>query len=235
MGSILGFLLINIYAFLIIISTSIIFFRKKRSKQFEDETYKNFLIANVFISLSGLVLGLVVTPSFNFNIIFIKVLNKLYLICLILWISIMTNYFMHVSIKDKINEVKSRKVFNILEIASVLLILILPITVDVSDSGAVAGGPAIMFTYTMFASGFIAQIIFLLLNHNLINRNCLLFYEKNFDLIKSIFLLIKLSFIDINYKIIKHDFNLNDVLYQRCNYGKRDTDGSRWYYRICKK
>ena len=114
MGSILGFLLINIYAFLIIISTSIIFFRKKRSKQFEDETYKNFLIANVFISLSGLVLGLVVTPSFNFNIIFIKVLNKLYLICLILWISIMTNYFMHVSIKDKINEVKSRKVFNML-------------------------------------------------------------------------------------------------------------------------
>ena len=165
MGSILGFLLINIYAFLIIISTSIIFFRKKRSKQFEDETYKNFLIANVFISLSGLVLGLAVTPSFNFNIIFIKVLNKLYLICLILWISIMTNYFMHVSIKDKINEVKSRKVFNILEIASVLLILILPINVDVSDSGAVAGGPAIMFTYTMFASGFIAQIIFLLLNH----------------------------------------------------------------------
>ena len=177
MGSILGFLLINIYAFLIIISTSIIFFRKKRSKQFEDETYKNFLIANVFISLSGLVLGLAVTPSFNFNIIFIKILNKLYLICLILWISIMTNYFMHVSIKDRINEVKTRKVFNAIELISILLILILPITVDISDAGAVAEGPAIMFTYTMFAIGFIAQIVFLLLNRkNLKNKKYIPLY-----------------------------------------------------------
>lgn len=48
-----------------------------------------------------------------------------------------------------------------------------------------------------------------------------------FHFIKLIFQLIKLSFIDIKYKIINHIFNLNDAMYKRCNYGQRDTDGPR--------
>ena len=165
MSNVLGFLLINIYAFLIIISTCIIFFNKKRSKQFEDETYKKFLIANVFISLSGIILGLAVNPQFNCSKIIIIFLNKIYLICLILWIAIMTYYFLHISLSDKLNDKKVRKTFTIIGVISVALVLILPINVDVSETGAVATGPAIMFTYTMFAIGFIAQIIFLLINH----------------------------------------------------------------------
>ncbi len=165
MSNILGFLLINIYAFLIIISTCIIFFNKKRSKQFEDETYKRFLITNVFISLSGLILGLAVTPDFNVPIVLIVILNKLYLVCLLLWVAVLTYYFMHISLKDKLNAKRVRKIFTVIEVISVLLVLVLPITVDVSDTGAVATGPSIMFTYTMFAIGFIAQIIFLLINH----------------------------------------------------------------------
>jgi signal transduction histidine kinase len=165
MSNILGFLLINIYAFLIIISTCIIFFKKKRSKQFEDETYKRFLIANVFISLSGLILGLAVNPRFHCNKIIIIFLNKVYLICLILWIAIMTYYFMHISLNDKLNDKKARKAFIIIEAISVILVLILPINVNISDTGAIATGPAIMFTYTMFAIGFIAQVVFSLINH----------------------------------------------------------------------
>ena len=177
MSSILGFLLINIYAFLIILSTSIIFFRKKRTKQFEDETYKNFLIVNVFISLSGLVLGIAVTPSLNFSLFFIALLNKLYLICLLLWISILTYYFFHISRKENINEKKVTKIFNIIELTSIFLIVVLPISVKVSDSGAVSEGPAIMFTYTMFAIGFITQIVFLLSNYkNLKNKKYIPLY-----------------------------------------------------------
>ena len=67
MGSVIGFLLINIYSFLLIVATTIIFFSKRRLKQFEDETYKKFLISNIFISLSGLILGLAVTPEFGFS------------------------------------------------------------------------------------------------------------------------------------------------------------------------
>ena len=62
MESVIGFLLINIYAFLLIFSTTIIFFSKQRLREFEDETYKYFLITNIFMSISGLDLGLVVTP-----------------------------------------------------------------------------------------------------------------------------------------------------------------------------
>ena len=36
----IGFLLVNLYAFLIIIATTILFFSKNRLKQVEDETYK---------------------------------------------------------------------------------------------------------------------------------------------------------------------------------------------------
>ena len=49
MENILGFLLINVYSLLIIIATSVVFFSKQRLKQTEDETYKNFLIANIYI------------------------------------------------------------------------------------------------------------------------------------------------------------------------------------------
>jgi hypothetical protein len=54
-----------------------------------------------------------------------------------------------------------------------------------------------------------------------------LWIGRYFHFIKLIFQLIKLSFIDIKYKIINHNFNLNDAMYKRCNYGQRDTDGPR--------
>ena len=101
MESIQGFLLINIYAFFVILTTSVVFFSKKRLKQTEDELYKSFLLANIFMSLSGLILGVVVSPSFNHNEIIIGILNKVYLVNLMLWILILTFYIFYVSLKNK--------------------------------------------------------------------------------------------------------------------------------------
>ena len=165
MENIVGFLLINIYAFLLIISTTIIFFSKQRLREFEDETYKYFLITNIFMSLSGLVLGLVVSPEFNFNDLVIVLLNKLYLVCLLVWITILTFYYLYITLKDKININKYRKVFTIVALISVFLIAVLPLNVDVTDKGAVATGASIMFTYTMFGIGFLLQIICVLCNY----------------------------------------------------------------------
>ena len=97
----MGFLLVNLYAFLLIIATTIIFFRKNRLKQIEDETYKKFLIVNVFICVSGIVLGLVVDPNITFSNEIIVLFNKIYLICLILWIFILTFYTIYISMKKK--------------------------------------------------------------------------------------------------------------------------------------
>lgn len=177
MSSVLGFLLINLYAFLLIMATSIMFFSKQRLKEFEDETYKKFLISNIAISLSGLILGIAVSPGVNINTVIIGVLNKLYLIALLMWISTLTLYFTHVSFKEKLNVNRVKKVFKAINIISIILIIILPIEVNVTDSGAVALGPSVLFTYAMFALGFITQIVCLLSNFkNLKNKKYIPLY-----------------------------------------------------------
>lgn len=177
MGSVIGFLLINIYAFLLIFSTTIIFFSKQRLREFEDETYKYFLITNIFMSISGLVLGLVVTPEFNFSNLVIVLLNKLYLVCLMIWITILTFYYLYITLKDKINRKKYEKIFTIIAIISILLIAILPLDVDVTDKGAIATGASIMFTYIMFGLGFLLQIVCVLRNYrNLKNKKYIPLY-----------------------------------------------------------
>ena len=177
MNSILGFLLINVYAFLLIVATSVVFFNKQRLRQFEDETYKNFLLANICISLSGLVLGLAVNPMFNINTFIIIILNKIYLICLLVWIAILTFYYLYVSLKDRINKDKWFNIFKIGAVISIFIIAFLPLNVDISESGALATGASIIFTYTMFALGFILQIVCLLLNYkNLKNKKYMPLY-----------------------------------------------------------
>lgn len=177
MNSILGFLLINVYAFLLIVATSVVFFNKQRLRQFEDETYKNFLLANICISLSGLVLGLAVNPMFNVNTFIIIILNKIYLIFLLVWIAILTFYYLYVSLKDRINKDKWFNIFKIGAVISIFIIAFLPLNVDISESGALATGASIIFTYTMFALGFILQIVCLLLNYkNLKNKKYMPLY-----------------------------------------------------------
>ena len=166
MQNIQGFMLINIYALLLILATSIIFFSKKRLKQVEDELYKKFLIANIFISISGLFLGLIVSPILPYDEMIISIFNKLYLISLMFWIYILTFYTTYISLKNKSNVKKYNKIFDIISIISVILILILPIKVSITSSGgAVSTGPAILFTYTMFGIGFIIQLCALISNY----------------------------------------------------------------------
>lgn len=166
MQNIQGFMLINIYALLLILATSIIFFSKKRLKQVEDELYKKFLIANIFISISGLFLGLIVSPILPYDEMIISIFNKLYLISLMFWIYILTFYTTYISLKNNSNVKKYNKIFDIISIISVILILILPIKVSItSRGGAVSTGPAILFTYTMFGIGFIIQLCALISNY----------------------------------------------------------------------
>ena len=175
MNNIAGFLLINIYALLLIIATCIMFFSKQRLKQIEDEIYKKFLLSNLFMSLSGLLLGVFVSPKyFNENIVI--VFNKLYLISLLLWIFLLTIYTVQISLKEKIKIYK--KIYSLAIIISVILIIILPIKVELTEnSSVIASGLSIMFTYTIFGVGFLIQIISLILNSkNLKNKKYIPLY-----------------------------------------------------------
>ena len=166
MQNVLGFLLINAYAFIIILSTGIVFLRKNRLKQTEDETYKLFLFANIIMSARGIVLGLLVNPEFYVNNGIIIVFNKIYLMCLYFWIYILTFYIYYISLKDKKNIKKGQKIFNIIGIVSIILIIMLPIKVTITENGsAIAEGLAVIYTYIMFALGFIVEILCVLSNY----------------------------------------------------------------------
>lgn len=200
MQNIQGFMLINIYALLLILATSIMFFSKKRLKQMEDELYRKFLIANIFISISGLFLGLIVSPVLPYDELIISIFNKLYLISLMFWIYILTFYTAYISLKNK-NTKKYNKIFNITSIASTLLIIILPIKVNITSSGgAISTGPAIIFTYTMFGIGFIIQICSLISNYrHLKNKKYIPLYLL--ILFGSIILIIQIISPALNYII----------------------------------
>lgn len=160
----IGFLLINIYALIIILSVSIIFFSKNRAHKMEDELYKKFLIVNIFVSISGLLLGMAVDPQKGINYIYLTFLNRVYLIALFLWISVMTFYTIYISInnKKKIKKIIKKFCYGIL--ISILLITLLPLSVETSSEGAIAVGLAVVYTYLAFAVGFLVQIACLIKN-----------------------------------------------------------------------
>ena len=89
MENVQGFLILNIYAFLILVITSILFLKKERQKKIEDETYARLLIVTIFVLVSGIVLGLLIIPEFAINSVLIALFNKVYLICMSF---IMDNY-----------------------------------------------------------------------------------------------------------------------------------------------
>ena len=116
MENVQGFLILNIYAFLILVITSILFFKKERQKKIEDETYARLLIVTIFVLVSGIVLGLLIIPEFAINSVLIALFNKVYLICLSLWITILTFYTLSISwLKDKYID-KTKKIFTIIMI-----------------------------------------------------------------------------------------------------------------------
>ena len=165
MESMQGFLLINLYSFLLIISTSIIFFSKKRLNQFEDKTYARFLITNIFISLTGLILGILVNPDILLPDLILIIFNKIYLISLLYWITTLTLYTLYISFKNKNKYEKVNKFFKYLDILNIILVVILPMKLEMVGSSAVPSGLAIIYTYSVFCIGFLAQIITVLANY----------------------------------------------------------------------
>lgn len=193
-----GFLLLNVFALFLISAISIIFFSKQRQKKVEDQTYASFLITNICMSISGLILGLYVSPELNANQFIIILFNKIYLISLLLWIVILTFYTIYISFD--INKIfnKLKLFLKIITYLGVLLIICLPLKVEISETGALASGMAILFTYLMFGIGFIIQLICIIINHkDLANKKYIPIYLLVF--LGIMILLIQMVFPSLNY------------------------------------
>lgn len=169
MNSIQGFLLLNIYALLTIITTSIIFFRKNRQKQIEDETYAKLLIITILVSISGIFLGLMVNPDININKVLIIISNKTYLIFLTLWITTLAFYTLNISFSSKLKIEKVNKIFTIFSMFNIIMILLLPIEVITNSNGTVANGLSVFYTYMIFGIGFLFQLACIIIDIKHIN------------------------------------------------------------------
>lgn len=195
-----GFLILNIYALLIIIITSIVFFKKDRQKEIEDRVYAAFLVVTTVVSISGILLGIMVMPTLAINELIIKSINKIYLIFLMLWIAILTYYTLNVSVINTEKIPKFKRIFTILMYFCIFIIVLLPLKVEMGEQGTVAMGLSVYFTYLMFALGFICQIFCVILDvKHLQNKKYIPIYMLAFFGITV--LVLQVLFPNLNYLI----------------------------------
>ncbi len=200
MENVQGFLILNIYAFLILVITSILFLKKERQKKIEDETYARLLIVTIFVLVSGIVLGLLIIPEFAINSVLIALFNKVYLICLSLWITILTFYTLSISWLKAQHIERTKKIFTIIMIFNCFMILILPIDVNISSGMATALGLSVFYTYLVFGIGFVFQIVCILLDiKNILNKKYIPIYGLAFFGILA--LIIQMIFPNLNYLV----------------------------------
>lgn len=200
MENVQGFLILNIYAFLILVITSILFFKKERQKKIEDETYARLLIVTIFVLVSGIVLGLLIIPEFAINSVLIALFNKVYLICLSLWITILTFYTLSISWLKAQHIEKTKKIFTIIMIFNCFMILILPIDINISSESTIALGLSVFYTYLVFGIGFVFQIVCILLDiKNILNKKYIPIYGLAFFGILA--LIIQMIFPNLNYLV----------------------------------
>ena len=177
MQNVQGLLLINLYAFLLIVSTCIIFFRKKHLKQVEDITYSKFLITYLFLSSTGLILGLLVSNIIYTNELLISISNKCYLMSLFFWVYYFTFYTVYVALKNKTKINKLAPIFKIIKYLSIIFIIVLPVNVAMNEITSEVSGYAIMYTYLICGVGIITQIACLISNFkNLKNKKFIPIY-----------------------------------------------------------
>lgn len=158
-----GFISLNMYALIVCLLLITIFFSKKRQRQVEDQSYAHFLVFNALATFSGIILGILVTPALNTNQLVLQIANKVYLTCLLCWSCILNYYTMYISfLKKKKDNRKFLSLYKNSILIAILILLILPVEVVSTDSGAQAEGLCLLFFYTFLGVGFVADFISIL-------------------------------------------------------------------------
>lgn len=192
--------MLNIYALIIILITSLVFYRKDRQKKIEDETYAKLLIVTIFVSISGIILGIIINPELHMNEIIIALANKIYLICLSLWIMFLTFYTLCISMIKEENIKKSKVFLFIIILFNIMMILLLPINVVINNQSVTSLGLSVFYTYTVFGLGFILQLICIIIDiKNIRNKKYIPIYLLVFFGI--VILIFQMLFPNLNYLI----------------------------------
>ncbi len=147
MISSISFVILSVFYNLVL---SFTFFYKAHIKTPEIKCFKYLLITNLFGLLCEIGCYLSLTHLGKESLISI-VLNKVFLIYFIIFIIIITNYFISISFNNDIYEKYKKKVFlisKLILVVSSLLIIIKPIEFSV-DKGVYSYGPAVDVVYSL--------------------------------------------------------------------------------------
>ena len=164
---------LNIFSLLILIILDIVFFSKKRLHKIEDNLYAFLLVMESVTISIGIVLGGILTVNFANKLFIIAVLNKLYLIGLIISSSVFAYYTYCIShLYNPKNNTHKIVYFSFLTFSMVLTI-ILPIDVNEINGVAVTSGLALDFTSIISVLLYIVLFILLFIER----KN---FYNKKY-------------------------------------------------------
>ena len=142
-----GIIFLTVSALIYTISTTIIFFKKDTINKLENRIFKKLLL----VTIASMITELSIVATVDMGSI-ATIVQKLFLVCLILWLSVFMLYTFYVtSFDDKKSEeeniVKFRfphLIFVAINILLYILIFILPIEfVSLSDSVKYTTGPAV--------------------------------------------------------------------------------------------
>ena len=200
MENIQGFIALNSYALLLILFISVVFYSKKRLHYVEDNTYSYLLIVTILTTISGIILGLLVNPTFNVNYTLIIFCNKIYLVFLMLWILVLSFYAYYISIIKKGKVDKLSIVFKIIGFIHTFIIFLLPLNTIIENSIAIATGLSVIYTYFVIAIGFLMIFILLLMDRkNFKSNKYIPIYLL--ALVGSIDLVVQILYPNLNYLI----------------------------------
>lgn len=195
-----NYLILNIFALLVLIILSIAFLSRKRSHKIEDNLYGGLLIISIFTITFGILLGWLLDKNFNNVDIVIKIFNKVYLIGLTTTLSVFAFYTLCISKWYN----KHSKIFNksyyIFCLINLIVICFLPISVTNKNGIAFTEGLAIQYTGLIFILVYIMLIILLLTDiKNIINKKYIPIVLLIFEGIAIV--IIQILYPDLNYII----------------------------------
>lgn len=148
-----GTIFLTVSALIYTIATTILFFRKDTINKLENRIFKKLLLA----SITSMLVELLIIITVNYGIIG-TIVQKTFLVCLVLWLSIFMLYTFAITVfDDKESEEKNIEKFKVpyilFAIANLIIygfIYALPIEfVSISDNVKYTGGPSVNVVYVV--------------------------------------------------------------------------------------
>ncbi len=156
-------LVINIFAFIMILILNITYFSKERVKKFEHRIFSYSLISSFLISLLGIIFGCIslLCDTINFIVVFFA---KAYSVSLVLNILLFTLYVYVISSKNSGVEKYFNNIICVIFILCALLFF-MPINVQMNDYILSVSGLLCDECYLLYSLSLFIQFILVLINY----------------------------------------------------------------------